>query len=350
MPTMVQIHTPRTNQFTNYPVFDLLLKQELKTASLKFRSTNVNAPTPGSLVSLLSVDALAFIVESVVTDINGIVEVNCISAWEFLKRRTWQSYSKQDTFNLTYEEKDYINFFDWINTTPNRRMSFDWRPENANTQYNTVKLDPATSVYDAVCDSIAGMNLALVSTVDMNPSKTGTTQVIIRILDLDSSGPATSIGSIGYIRASFTRQLPEKPTHWSIKETSDSGRFKVSSRGNIRTWRQNHAYMFDSGEYSGPNRYEIGIEGDSKKTWGDITKAIKTGDLKTSIVEVEDLSGPNFSHLQLGRPVSFSALNMFVTGYVISRSVNGGEITNYSVKIQPDHFYKNGRDVTREWM
>lgn len=350
MPTMVQVHRPRTTQFTNYPVFDLLLKQELKTASLKFRSTDTNAPIPGSLVSLLSIDNLAFVVESVVTDINGIVEVNCISAWEFLKRRTWQSYSKQDTFNPRRDERYYINFFDWMNLTPNQRMGFDWYPRIAYGQYNDVEVDISTSVYDAVCDAIAGRNLALVSKVDMNPSKTRTTQVEVRILDLDAQGSATSVSNIGMLRASFTRRLPENPTHWTIKETEDVGRFKVSSRGNIRTWKQNHAYMFDSGEYKGAYRYETGIEGDPKKKWGPLTIGIRPGDLKTSTVEIEDLSGPNFENLQIGRPVSFSTLDMYITGYVISRSVSGGQITNYSVKIQPDHFYKDGRDVTGEWI
>lgn len=350
MPTMVQVHRPRTTQFNNYPVFDLLLSQELKKASLKFRSIDSNAPIPGSLVTLLGVDRLAFVVESVVTDFNGVVEVNCISAWEFLKRRTWQSYSKQDTFNVGTNRKYFTDFFDWMNLTPNQRMGFDWIPITPYTDYNTVDVDPATSVYDAVCDSIAGKNLALVSRVNPDPSKTGTTKVEIQILDLNYSGAAASIGNLGTLKASFTRRLPENPTHWTIKETADVGLFKVSSRGDIRTWKQNHAYMHDSGEYKGAYRYETGIEGDSKKQWSTITIGIKTGDLKTSVVELDNLSGTNFDTLQLGRPVSFSALGMYVTGYVLNRSVSGGQITNYSIKIQPDHFYKDGRDVTGEWM
>ncbi len=350
MPTTVQVHRPRTTQFNTYPVFDLLMNQGLKTSTLKFRSIDVNAPSPGSLITIRSVINLAFVVESVVTDFNGVVEVNCISAWEFLKRRTWQTYSKRDTFNVFQDITHYKNFLDWMNLTPNQRMGFDWVSVTPYGQYNTVEVDISTSFYDAVCDSIAGKNYALTSTVDITPSKTGTTQVSLNILDLDSNNGVTSISSIGFLRASFTRKLPENPTHWTVKRTSDSGVYKVSSRGNIRTWRQNHAYMFDNHEYSGPYRYETGIEGDANKQWGPITIGINTGELKTSIVEVDNLSGENFGNLTIGRPVSFSALDMHVTGYVISRSISGGQITNYSVKIQPDHFYKDGRDVTGEWM
>lgn len=350
MPTVVQVHRPRTTQFNNYPVFDLLLKQELKTASLKFRSTDINAPVPGSLVSLLSVDALAFVVESVTTDFNGVVEVNCISAWEFLKRRVWMLRGRREVFNLIRDEQNYINFFKSMNTTRNERMGFDWQPQIPRASYNDVSVDPSTSVYDAVCDSIAGKNFALSSNVYMYPSETGTTQVTLGILDLDASTAATSIGNIGVLRASFTRQLPENPTHWMIKETYDSGKFKISSRGNIRTWKQNHVYMIDNHEYSGVYRYETGIEGDPKKNWGPLTIDIKPRELKTSTVEVDNLSGTDYGHLHIGRPVSFAALGMYVTGYVISRSVSGGQITNYTIKIQPDHFYKDGRDVTSEWM
>ena len=105
MPTTVQVHRPRTTQFDTYNVFDLLMNQELKTSTLKFRSTDLNAPPPGSLITIKSIINLAFVVESVVTDFNGVVEVNCISAWEFLKRRTWSHYSKRDTFNVFYDLK-----------------------------------------------------------------------------------------------------------------------------------------------------------------------------------------------------------------------------------------------------
>lgn len=350
MPTMVQVHKPRTTQFRNYPVFDLLIKQELKTASLKFRSTDFNSPKPGDLICVLSVSRLAFIVESVNTDFNGVVEVNCISGWEFLKRRTWQSYSKQSTFSPRAESTIYSRYFEWMNLTSNQRMGFEWDSAIPYGEYNTVEVDPSTSVYDAVCNAIAGKNMALQSVLMDRPATRGVSEVFLDITNLDSDTSGVGIGNMGFLRASFTRKLPENPTHWTINETADSGRFKVSSRGNIRTWKQNHAYMFDNHEYLGPYRYETGIEGDSKKNWGPITIGIKTGDLKTSIVEVDKLSGENFNHLDIGRPVSFSALGMYVTGYVISRTISGGQITNYSVKVQPDHFYKDGRDVTGEWM
>lgn len=350
MPTMVQVHKPRTTQFDNYPVFDLLINQDLKTSTLKFRSTDPKAPLPGSLVAVFSAVDLAFVVESVTTDFNGVTEVNCISAWEFLKRRSWKAYAKRDKFYPRSDAKTYRDFFDWMNLTPNQRMGFDWYSNIPLTDFNNVDVDPNTSVYDLACDIIAGRNMALVSRISDQVSKTNTTKVILDLLDLDDATSGTPIANIGYLKASFKRQLPEKPTHWTIIDTADSGNYKVSSRGNIRTWRQNHAYMFDSGEYKGPYRYETAIQGDSKKNWGPLTIDIRPGELKTSVIDVDKLDGEDFGNLTIGKPVSFSALGMYITGYVISRSVSGGQITNYSIKVQPDHFYQDGRDVTGEWM
>lgn len=348
MPTTVQVQKPRTTEFDNYPVFDLLINQDLKTSSLKFRSTDPNAPLPGSLVAVFSAVDLAFVVESVSIDFNDVVEVNCISAWEFLKRRSWRMYAKRDRFIPRGDFNTYSNFFDWMNLTPNQRMGFDFTSSLPLGDLNIVDVDPNMSVYDLACDLIAGRNMALLSRISDNISKTNTTKVVLEFLDLDRSD--SSIFNLGYVKASLTRQLPDKPTHWTIIDTSDSGNYKISSRGNIRTWRQNHAYMFDSGEYKGPYRYDVTIQGDSKKEWGPLTIGIRPGDLKTSVIEIGKLDSTDFGHLTVGKPVSFSALGMYVTGYVVSRSVSGGQITNYSIKIQPDHFYKDGRDVTGEWM
>lgn len=350
MPTTVQVHKPMTSQFDSYPVFDLLINQDLKSSSLTFKSTDTNTPLPGSLVAVFSVADLAFVVESVTTDFNGIVEVNCISAWEFLKRRSWKSYAKRDIFRPGSDSHIYSNFFAWMNTLSNQRMGFYWVGSLPNTSLNDVDVEPSTSVYDLVCDVIAGRNLALVSTIVPYASKYRVTEVELAILELNRQSQFVSIDGMDYIRASFTRRLPENPTHWTIIDTSDSGVYKISSRGNIRTWRQNYAYMFDSGDYQGPYRYETAIQGDSKKEWGTLTMDIRPGELKTSTVEVDKLNGADFTNLTIGTPVSFSALGMFITGYVISRTVSGGQITNYSVKIQPDHFYKDGKDVTGEWM
>ena len=350
MPTMVQVQKPRTTEFDNYPVFDLLINQDLKTSSLKFRSTDLNAPLPGSLVAVFSAVNLAFVVESVTTDFNGVVEVNCISAWEFIKRRSWKMYAKRDTFNPRTDFNTYSNFFDWMNLTPNQRMGFDFESSVYNTVLNVVDVDPNTSVYDLACDLIVGRNIALVSRISDNISKTNTTKVVLEFLSLGEDSNDSSVFNLGYVKASFTRQLPDKPTHWTIIDTGDSGNYKISSRGNIRTWKQNHAYMFDSGEYKGPNRYDVTIQGDSNKAWGPLTIGIRPGELKTSVVEIDKLNGEDFDSLTIGKPVSCSALGMYVTGYVVGRSVSGGQITNYSVKIQPDHFYKDGKDVTREWM
>ena len=108
--------------------------------------------------------------------------------------------------------------------------------------------------------------------------------------------------------------------------------------------------MIDNREFSGVELYETGIEGDEKKNWGPITIGITPGEYKASSIELQTLSGGQYSSLIVGRPASFSALGMLVTGYVLEKTVSGGDYTNYSVKIQPDHVYKGGRDVTAEWI
>lgn len=99
-------------------------------------------------------------------------------------------------------------------------------------------------------------------------------------------------------------------------------------------------------------RNESGVEGDPEKNWGTITVELqsKVKPLRTSVVEIDELSSSTFQDLTIGRPVSFNALGMYITGYVLSRKISGGQTTVYSVKVQPDHFYNEGEDVTADWM
>ena len=350
MPNMVQVYSKNANRFDNYPVFDLILKSELKKGSLTFRSAEPFTRGVGSLVCVLSVSREAFIVSEIVTDFDGITEVTCISAWEFMERRTLMNYLRTSSFSLRADIDKLQNYFTNYSRASKYDIGIDFRfAANPYKDYRTVTLDPSTSIYEAVCDSIVGVNASLPSTYTPRPDSNRAT-VVLAVEDLDVKTGATSIGVVDGIKGYVKRMLPSNPTHWNIAKTADVGPFKVSSRGDKGTWKQNHAYMIDNREFSGVDLYETGIEGDEKKNWGPITIGIAPGEYKASSIELQTLSGGQYSSLTVGRPASFSALGMFITGYVLEKTVSGGDYTNYSVKIQPDHVYKGGRDVTAEWI
>ena len=199
------------------------------------------------------------------------------------------------------------------------------------------------------------MNAALVSSItDRNLGGNGA-KVELRVLSLNNVPSYKSIYYLGAVKASVTRQLPEAPTHWTLHNTKDYPDWtppKISSRGKLRTWAQDYVWYYDDRSYDGYMRNESGIEGDPEKNWGAITVELqsKVKPLRTSVVEVDELSSSTFNDLTIGRPVSFNALGMYITGYVLSRKISGGQTTVYSVKVQPDHFYNEGEDVTADWM
>lgn len=349
MPNMVQVYSKNANRFDNYPVFDLILKSELKKSSLTFRSAEPFKRGVGSLVCVLSVSREAFIVSEIVTNFEGITEVTCTSAWEFFDRRTLMNYLRTSSFSLRADTDKLQRYFTNNNRVRKYDIGIDFRfAANSYKDYRTVTLDPSTSIYEAICSSIVGVNASLSSIYSPSPDA-NRAAVVLAVDDLDAKTGATSIGVVDGVRGYIKRMLPANPTHWNIAKTNDSGTFKVSSRGDKGTWKQNHAYMIDNLEFSGVELYETGIEGDDKKNWGPITIGITPGEYKASSIELETLSGGQYSSLTVGRPASFSALGMFITGYVLEKTVSGGDYTNYSVKIQPDHVYKGGRDVTAEW-
>lgn len=348
MPTTVQLHRKASKNSYSYPVFDFLLEQKLKDASLKFRSTATPPPKPGDLIGVQPSTALGFVVESVTLDSQSVVEVNCISVWEYLKRRTYQGYYGR--IGNTFSIDNLRTAIDTMNGDQIRRLDFNMSLSAPYISYNSVELDPSSSIYDLVCDSIAGKNIGLSSSIDTHNVNTNAASVTLNIVDLDAYNPAVRMYYLGSVKASVTRQLPEATTHWMIGKTKDSGNNKISSRGKIRTWAQDRVWMYDDHSYDGVNRNESGIEGDPEKNWGVITVGMKTKPLKTSVVEVEELTSSIFRNLTVGRAVSFNVFGLYVTGYVLSRKISGGQITTYSIKVQPDHFYERGRDVTAEWM
>lgn len=348
MPTTVQLHWKVNKNSYSYPVFDFLLEQKSKDASLKFRSTATPPPKPGDLIGAQPSTDLGFVVESVSIDHQGIIEVNCISVWEYLKRRTYQGYYGKigDSFSID----NLRRAIDTMNGDQIRRLDFNMSLRAPYITYNSVELDPSSSIYDLVCDSIAGKNIGLSSTIDTHDVSTNAARVTLNIVNLDEYSPAVNIFYLGSVKASVTRQLPESTTHWMIGKTKDSGPNKISSRGKIRTWAQDRVWLYDDHSYNGVNRNESGIEGDPEKNWGVITVGMKTKPLKTSVVEIEELTSSIFRDLTVGRAVSFNIFGLYVTGYVLSRKISGGQITTYSIKVQPDRFYDKGRDVTADWM
>lgn len=348
MPTTVQLHRKFSKNSYSYPVFDFLLEQKLKDASLKFRSTATPPPKPGDLIGAQPSTSLGFVVESVRLNHQGIIEVNCISVWEYLKRRTYQGY--YGNTGAVFDMDSLRRVIETMNGDHSRRLDFNMSLRASHISYNPVELDPSASIYDLVCDAIAGKNAGLSSTINDHDVSTNAASVTLNIMNLDEYKPAVSMYYLGSVKASVTRQLPESTTHWMIGKTKDSGPNKISSRGKIRTWAQDRVWLYDDHSYDGVNRNESGIEGDPEKNWGVITVGMKTKPLKTSVVEIEELTSSAFSDLTVGRAVSFSAFGLYVTGYVLSRKISGGQITTYSIKVQPDHFYEKGRDVTADWM
>lgn len=348
MPTTVQLHRKFSKNSYSYPVFDFLLEQKMRDASLKFRSTAIPSPKPGDLIGVQPSTNLGFVVESVRLDHQGIVEVNCISVWEYLKRRTYQGY--YGNTGVVFDIDRLRRMIETMNGDQSRRLDFNMSLRAPHISYNSVELDPSASIYDLVCDSIAGKNAGLSSTIDTHNVSTNAALVTLNIINLDEYNPAVQTYYLGSVKASVTRQLPESTTHWMIGKTKDSGPNKISSRGKIRTWAQDRVWLYDDHSYDGVNRNESGIEGDPEKNWGVITVGMKTKPLKTSMVEIEELTDSAFNDLTVGRAVSFNTFGLYVTGYVLSRKISGGQITTYSIKIQPDHFYEKGRDVTADWM
>ena len=124
----------------------------------------------------------------------------------------------------------------------------------------------------------------------------------------------------------------------------------MASRGRIRTWYENRAYMQETTDWRGPYRYESGITGDLSREWGQTTEEIRCEPLKSVEVTIDELSSETFDRLEIGNPVKCSIMGILVSGYVIERTISGGDKTNYSIKIQPDRFYENGQEVTDKWI
>ena len=83
---------------------------------------------------------------------------------------------------------------------------------------------------------------------------------------------------------------------------------------------------------------------------GETTEEIRCEPLRSATVDIDEVQSERFYNLPIGRPVKATIMDVLFTGYVIERTVSGGDLTTYSIKIQPDRFYKYGEEVTDKWI
>ena len=358
MPNMVQVLEDRSmNTFRSHPVFDMLIKEGLYTASMTFRCKGLFPWPPGVLVCCMGSTQTPFIVEEITYESDGVSEVRGVSVWEALKRKNKGGWYYQYRDNPQWPSQ--INpitvlagTIDGINKDNNRWFPF-WVYLNAygdNVDYN-IDFDLSTSVYDDVYAAALYNQLFLKSFVKPTKDIPSNITVWLEIRSLNNTSAApVDIGSLDSVHSRVTRRLPQQPTHWYIGRTKDYGYWRMASRGRIRTWYENRAYMQETTDWKRPYRYESGITGDLSREWGQTTEEIRCEPLKSVEVAIDELSSETFNMLEIGNPVKCSIMGVLVSGYVIERTISGGDKTNYSIKIQPDRFYENGQEVTDKWI
>ena len=94
----------------------------------------------------------------------------------------------------------------------------------------------------------------------------------------------------------------------------------------------------------------IHVPGGNDREWGQTTEEIRCEPLRSVVVDIDEIQSERFYSLPIGRPVKATIMDVLITGYVIERTVSGGDLTTYSIKIQPDRFYKYGEEVTDKWI
>lgn len=352
MPNVVQVMGGKTmGSFSAHPVFDVLIKESLYTASLTFRSKGTFPYPPGTVVCCFQATTTPFVAEEIIYDSQGISEVRCISVWELLKRRN-KCFTYENNFPATYQP---LVMFDQvlygINKDPNRWFIY-WlraRVPSAYEEYEDT-FDPSNSVYDDIYNAAVYNQLYLTSYITGTTGNSNNVDVILSVNSLNSDISIFDLGPLDSVTTRVTRRLPSAPTHWAIGRTKDYGMWKMASRGRIHTWYENRAYMQNTTDWKGVSRYETAISGDREREWGQITEEIKCEPLKSVSVDIDTVQVETFNQLTIGRPVSGTTMGLMFTGYVIERTISGGDMTTYSVKIQPDRFYENGREVTDNWI
>lgn len=358
MPNMVQVLEDRAMcTFKTHPVFDMLIKEGLYTASITFRCKGTFPWPPGVLVCCMGSTRTPFIVEEIIYESEGISEVRGTSVWEALKRKNkggwYYRYRDKQVWPSTIDPIKVLDgTLEAINNDANRWFPF-WVNRNVNTEHPDFSLDfdLSTSVYDDVYAAALYNQMFFKSFVLPTRDIPSNITVWLEITSLnDTSKNPVDLGSLDSIRSRVIRRLPQHPTHWYIGQTKDYGYWRMASRGRIRTWYENRAYMQDTSDWKGPYRYESGIAGDKNRDWGQTTEDIRCEPLKSVEVNIDEINLNMFQKLEIGNPAKCSIMGILISGYVIERTISGGDKTNYSIKIQPDRFYENGVEVTDKWI
>lgn len=350
MPNVVQILTGKEyGSFKSFPVFDLFIKKDLYTARMTFRSKGLFTYPPGTVICCFEAFNTPFIVEETTYELQGFSEVTCVSPWELLKRRnkcvTYKNYYPS-FFQPLAMLKLYIQH---INEDPNRRFTYDLAASVPRGYENYKdRFDPATSIYDDYYKAALHNQLYFDSSI--NRQSGNKVRITLHATPLSNDFSIEKLGPIEPEKVKITNRLPTNPTHWSIGYTKDYGMWKQASRGPIHTWRENRPYMGDSSDWTGAYRYETAIRGDQEREWGEITEQIQADPLKSVYIDIDAVNITIFNNIFIGRPVQASFGDTLFTGYVVELMISGGDFTFYSIKIQPDRFYENGKEVTDKWI
>lgn len=352
MPNVVQVLGGKSmGTFSTIPVFDTLIKEGLYTASMTFRCKGSFPYPPGTVACCFRATPTPFAVEEVVYESHGVSEVRCISIWELLKRRS-KCGSYENLYPSTFSPIGiFKGLLDDINKDANRWFVYWLRasvPSNL-TSYED-KFDPSTSIYDDMYNAALYNQLYFSSSISVTNGNYNNLDITLYAKSLNDTSNIVDIGPLDSVSSRLTRRLPGAPTHWYIGKTSDYGSWKMASRGRIRTWYENRPYMQNTTDWQGVYRYESGVPGSNEREWGQTTEEIRCEPLRSVTVDIDEVQSERFYSLPIGRVVSATIMDVMFTGYVIERTVSGGDLTTYSIKIQPDRFYKYGEEVTDKWI
>lgn len=337
--------------FSTIPVFDTLIKEALYTASMTFRCKGSFTYPPGTVVCCFGATPTPFVAEEIVYESQGITEVRCISVWELLKRRS-KCGSYENLYPSTFQPLAlFKGFLDAINKDPNRWFVYWLRGSvPPNLESFTDKFDPSTSIYDDMYNAALYNQLYFTSDIRVTDGTNYNLDITLYAKSLNDQTNILDLGPLDSVTSRLTRRLPGAPTHWYIGKTSDYGMWKMASRGRIRTWYENRPYMQNTTDWQGVYRYESGVAGGNDREWGQTTEEIRCEPLRSVIVDIGEVQSQRFYSLPIGRPIQATIMDVMFTGYVIERTVSGGDLTTYSIKIQPDRFYQYGEEVTDKWI
>lgn len=337
--------------FSTIPVFDTLIKEGLYTASMTFRCKGTFPYPPGTVACCFGATPTPFVVEEISYESQGISEVRCISVWELLKRRN-KCGSYKNLYPTTFSPLGIFSvLLDDINKDPNRWFIY-WLRASIPSDLNSYedKFDPSTSIYDDMYNAALYNQLFFASGISVTNNNSNNLDITLYAKSLNSQSNILDLGPLDSVSSRLVRRLPSAPTHWYIGKTSDYGMWQMASRGRIHTWYENRPYMQNTTDWQGVYRHESGVPGSSDREWGQTTEEIRCEPLRSVVVDIDDVQSERFYSLPIGRPVSASIMDVMFTGYVIERTVSGGDLTTYSIKIQPDRFYKYGEEVTDKWI